>query len=145
MANYYTQFSLALPLADNAQKAWAKEVVDIVDEFCDDPDGFEASDDPLGILVNEHGEAPDWLGLDATVDEDGLWIHSEESGSPERVVQIIQAFLKKFDPDGRFGFEWANTCSKPRLDAFSGGAVFITAHDADWNVPSQWLAEKLTQ
>ena len=56
-----------------------------------------------------------------------LWIHTEDNGNIENVAAVAQAFLKKFYPDNTFGFEWAGTESKPLIDAFGGGAVFVTA------------------
>lgn len=40
------------------------------------------------------------------------------------------------------GFEWADTCSKPRLDAFGGGAMFVTATEIRGMHTSRWLAEQ---
>jgi hypothetical protein len=60
----------------------------------------------------------------------------------ESLVDLLQDFLKKNRPDSYLGFEWANTCSKMRLDEFSGGAVFITADKTDWVSTYDFLETK---
>jgi hypothetical protein len=54
-----------------------------------------------------------------------LWIHDDCSGDPERVIAFVLLCAEQFDLKGLWGFEYANTCSKPRLDAFGGGAHVI--------------------
>jgi hypothetical protein len=57
------------------------------------------------------------------VQADGVWFHPDESGNPSAVAAMITALLERFPasyPKG-FQFTWAETCSKPRLDEFSGG------------------------
>lgn len=167
MANNYTEFSFAIPLRTDEQKAWGREVKAYLDSavandcipvctHCavdlavinehtlsamndgegDDCDGHELH--PLADLLS----GDDYLGYNVEVDSDELWIYAEEGGTPEYVVPLAQAYLEKFDPDGSLGFCWADTCSKPRLDEFGGGAVFITATDAKWINTYQWLGEQ---
>ncbi len=109
MANYYTQFSCTFDVgsAENAIAALA-----LLDRVRDDPDddeppyGFDAVVDPTspGVL---------WL-----CDGDG-------EGDPEHVIAFVLACAAAFDLAGRWGFAWALTCSKPRLDGFGGGAQLI--------------------
>ena len=46
------------------------------------------------------------------------------------------ACAEGFDLTGRWGFVWALTCSKPRLDGFGGGAQLI---DLDARKSLAWL------
>ncbi len=39
----------------------------------------------------------------------------------------MRDFLKRFRPNDSFSMGHAFSCSKPRLDGFGGGAVFVTA------------------
>jgi len=36
-------------------------------------------------------------------------------------------------------FEWSNDCSKPRVDAYGGGAVIITARKIKSMSTTEWL------
>jgi hypothetical protein len=47
-------------------------------------------------------------------------------------VDLVQAFLKRFELDLVVSFQWANTCSRPRPNAFGGGAVVISRRNAMW-------------
>jgi hypothetical protein len=44
-----------------------------------------------------------------------------------RFCTFIQHLLQRFDPASHATLEWSNDCSKPRMDAFGGGAAIITA------------------
>jgi hypothetical protein len=38
------------------------------------------------------------------------------------VIIFVQRCAVAFGLTGRWGFQWANICSRPRINAFSGGA-----------------------
>lgn len=44
-----------------------------------------------------------------------------------RFCTFIQHLLQRFDPASHATLESSNDCSKPRMDAFGGGAAIITA------------------
>ncbi len=100
------------------------------------------ANEPFRALVEEVQDCSP--SFEVEVDSDGLWIHADEAGTPEHVVPLIQAYLQKFDPEGGIGFEWADYSDRPILDSFGGGAVWITATDAEWNSGSRWLADRST-
>lgn len=54
----------------------------------------------------------------------------------------MQEYLRRFHPDGFVTFAWSDSCSKPRLDEFGGGASFITADAVELMSVYQWQAEK---
>jgi hypothetical protein len=58
-----------------------------------------------------------------------LWLYEEEGCTLDKPIGIVQEFFKKFRPTATLIFSWAETCSKPRVDEFGGGACLITA---DW-------------
>lgn len=144
MADNFTHFSFAIPLEGDEQKAWAQRAVDylnaaaMVDLDPDELEGIDGDDEFRSILPDD-----EIVGFEASVDEDGIWIHSEDSGTPEHVVGLAQAFLVKCDPDGYVSFEWADTCSRPILDSFGGGAAFITATDERWMASSTWIVDQI--
>jgi hypothetical protein len=57
--------------------------------------------------------------------------YSEDSGTPQDAANLVQEFLARFRSEDTLGFKWANTCSRPLVDAFGGDAVFITATSSD--------------
>jgi hypothetical protein len=47
--------------------------------------------------------------------------------------------LQKFAFAGGAAFEWSHDCSKPRTDAYGGGAAFVTANEIETFTTSEWL------
>ena len=132
MANYPTLFSFAVTDLTDAQRTWLEALL------ATDEEGLPSAE--LRPLLAD--ETP---GFAAQFEDDGrtLWVHSEDGGTPADAANVVQQFLARFRPEDSLGFEWANTCSRPIIDAFGGGAVFITATHQRWNNSSTWLAEQL--
>ncbi len=133
MPNYYTQFSTAIESLSEDEAAWLKRVLQ--DTWDLDPDGSE-----YAWLIEQMDETDTdlegWPSFGHQFKENGdkpyLWVYSEESGNIEHVAGLVQAFLAKFRPDVTVSLEWAETCSKPAVDSFGGGAVVVTATEQHW-------------
>jgi hypothetical protein len=69
----------------------------------------------------------DFPGFEYKLSKDNLWAYAEEDGNMDSLCRIVQAFFRKFRPDGFFYVTWANTCSKMRVNEFNGGAMVVTA------------------
>ena len=135
MADYFTKFSVVLPLPNEAAQRYALDLdanARRVAQGDEKPDNFPPS---LEEVIE------DWQFETDTESSDGkwgLWLHSDYGGI-DAVCAFVQHLLQKFDPKGRVGLEWSNDCSKPRLDAFGGGAAFITAKEIKTMNTSDWL------
>lgn len=107
MADYFTHFSCLLDVGTPQNAARALDLYNRLSEdgAAEDPpsDGFLLSIQP------EHG------GI-------RLWIRDDVTGDPPRVIDFVLLCAKTFGLTGRWGFQYANTCSRPRTDAFGGGA-----------------------
>jgi hypothetical protein len=122
MANNYTQFSFLLPLPTDPEKAklvpeWVKaqqEMTDVTQELDDNVEWYE------------------WYRYLMEFDPNGVWIYTDETGSPEAAANIAQLYLSDFDIEGGVLITWADTCSKPRIGEFSGGAVVVTKDKQMW-------------
>ena len=144
MANNYTQFSEVIPRLTPDEEAWIREQLDsgaMQDESRRSQLAWKPEFEDIDYVTFEWSVEDD---NDEDVDSCGrhLWLHSDESGSPIDVAAFVQAFLKKFRPDQSFALTWADTCSKPRVGEFSGGALFITAHAVEVCSPFEWLGER---
>jgi len=71
-----------------------------------------------------------------------LWLHSMYGGV-DAVCLFIQHLLQKFDPQGKVSFEWSHDCSKPRVDAYGGGAAIITAQKIKSMSTTAWLNQQI--
>lgn len=139
MANYYTHFSFVVPFevqSEMASKLLVQRLVgelgvliqDAIDQ--DGNDLFAMNDIPYGLSVEAEGT--------------DVWIHDDAGeGCIEPAVTAVRWLLDKPGAPGAVGFEWANTCSKPRVDGFGGGAVLVTRDDSHWMTTGEWLAKAL--
>ena len=91
-------------------------------------------------VFNEDMENP--ISNDWEMEGNCVWFHGDEYIDVDLASDIIQRFLKECRPDGSIGFTWAETCSKPRLNEFGGGACFITADKIEWISAHDWLKNK---
>ncbi len=132
MADYFTNFSFILPLADDAQKEYALNLAHTASQqrFAEEP---LPADFPTALV----DVLEDWQ-FELEADDDGLWLHSE-SGGIDAVCAFVRHLLEKFNPSGRITFEWSHDCSRPRLDAYGGGAAIITATEIKTMNTADWL------
>lgn len=116
MADYYESFSFMVPV--------------------DDPAGTLTELEPLVDLDQlENGtpeDHPVFAGVDAfglphmEAQEDGIWITDDAGGDIDVAAAIVRWLLERPGAPESVTFTWASSCSKPRLDAFSGGLVKVT-------------------
>ncbi len=86
--------------------------------------------------------------LTPEVDPTALWLSAEEDGNPEHVIAFVQRCGEAFGLTGRWGFRWALTCSRMRLDGWGGGAHVLdlaTGETVEWLDCEDWLAERLSE
>ena len=128
MADYFTHFSCLIDVGcpDKAARALAlSQELREADEDADDPavTGFD--------LVRQ--DAPEGSTL---------WIHDDEHGNVEAVVRFVLRLAEDLDLTGLWGFQYGLTCSRPRLDAFGGGAHVIdlgARKSIGWTSSQEWL------
>ena len=135
MANSYTQFSFTFPV-NEAEQAWLQAKIDRLTAliFGEVEPETEWEED----LVEESS-----FGLVVNFEEGAAYFMSEESGNVELAIDVVQQFLSHFRPTAAIGFEWANTCSKPRPGEFGGGACLITTTETKFINTGLWLAEQM--
>jgi hypothetical protein len=118
MANIYTQFSVIVPWQGPARPALLAKL--------------RESDDPGRLSPPcEFEDQPE-----------GIWLYSEDTCDLNGLVAILAEVQSGFGLPP-FGFEFSVSCSRPVLDEFGGGAVFLKDGEATWLNTSSWLAERL--
>lgn len=146
MANNYTQTSFFVPLSD-VQIDWCEMALRQAEECCDEPEGTAINCDDADIVAlvegwRESGYQPyveacrsDQNGVS------GLWF----SNGPHECVdlwfiaELLCGLTHKFPEIQPVGLMWADTCSKPRIDGFSGGAIVVWKGEAEWHNAETWL------
>lgn len=132
MADYFTHFSCLIDVGspDKAARALALfQELRAADQDADDPEvaGFNLM----------HRPAPE---------ASSLWIHDDDLGDVEAVIRFLLRLAEELDLNGLWGFQYALTCSRPRLDAFGGGAHVIdlgARKSIGWISTQEWLAAAL--
>lgn len=138
MANYYTNFSLVFVLPSKAARDKALEIVAQVERI--------KNEEILPLVLPEclqpFVEEDWWFEAEAENNEAagkwGLWLHSENGGI-DAACEFLRYLLREFDPTSCVSFEWSNDCSKPRTDAYGGGAAFVTAKEIKTMNTSSWV------
>lgn len=127
MANYYTLLSVLFPVGSVGNVAPA---LALYRRFRDELD-----------------EAGGWIGFTAEADDPpgsaDLWLHSDGDADIEHVIAFALRAAEAFDLQGLWGFHWALSCSKPRLDGYGGGAQLIDLgrrRSLDWLDCEHWLS-----
>jgi hypothetical protein len=82
-------------------------------------------------------ETEDWC-FETEADGNDLWLHSQDGGI-EAACAFIQHLLQKFEFAGAVTFEWSHDCTRPRTDAYGGGAAYITSSEIETFSTSEWL------
>ena len=135
MADYYTNFSMILKLGNETEQAYAIDLAhkaSIVQQGEDAPEDFPK--ELLGVIEDWQFETE----ADNSSTKYGLWLHSMDGGI-DAACQFIQHLLQKFDLAHSVSFEWSHDCSKQRVDAYGGGAAFITAKEIKTMSTHAWL------
>ena len=141
MADYFTNFSLLMALPTEAAEKYA---IDLAERAFRVHMGDESPDE---IPASLRDVAEDWqFDTDPGCPSSGwgLWLHSSDGGI-DAVCAFIQHLLERFDPTGSVSLEWSNDCSKPRVDAFGGGAALITAKKIKSISTGQWLDRQIAR
>ncbi len=130
MADYYTSFSVLLPVgAGNIEAALAL--------YAQFEQELEADHQSVGFLAEQD-----------TPNSDAVWLHDGNGeGDPEHVIAYAFRCAQAFGLTGRWGFHWSLSCSKPHLDGNGGGAQVLDLgrrESVDWVDTGQWLDEKLS-
>lgn len=97
VANYLTEFVIKIDCVSVEAKEWAEE---------------------QGIAVKCERSNGKWV---IHIDSDDV------EGDVDAVTNFMQGYLQQFEPGRTLGFEWANTCTHKRPDAFGGGFAVVTA------------------
>ena len=141
MADYFTNFSLIMPLPDEAAEKYALALAEQAFHI------HMGEEMPGDFPESLRDVVEDWqFDTDASDPSNGwgLWLHSS-SGGIDAVCAFLQHLLQRFDPAGHATLEWSNDCSKPRVDAFGGGAALITADKIKHLNTGQWLHRQVAR
>ena len=101
-------------------------------------------------LEDQEADEPQVSGFDLSI-QDGpdssiLWIRDDEHDDIEQVIGFVLRLAAEINLIGLWGFDYAHTCSSPRLEAFGGGAHVIdlgARKSIGWISTHEWLTATL--
>ena len=133
MDEYYRRFTTSVDLANTQEEAWVRE--QLADR---EPVGGRAwepaREEPLGFQ---------WEILEEPAGKRYLLLYSEDWGDPSAVGSFMQAFLRRFRPDGWLSLTFACGFDKFSVNETGGGAIFVTAESIFRHDVSDWVTEKI--
>jgi hypothetical protein len=137
MADNYLEFSVALDLKSDEERRWLQQQLEEVEH--------EAGDDMPRFLLDypDRDEGETFAGFEVAWHDDSVSFYAEEGVNVGHLVHLVQKFLRQFRPNEAWSVTWAETCSKPHVDEFGGGAAFVTADEVKWMSAHQFVEEQL--
>jgi hypothetical protein len=146
MPSNYTHFSFAFTLNSPAEAEYLETILQAADDYEEDATAKNTVDDIFGEDYEDYGT----LGFNYQISGDSgkqtMWIYdSDGEGNVDFAVSLVQTYLAKFNPTGIIAFEYAQTCSSPRVGEFGGGAVVVTADDEQWENTNSWVSRTVAQ
>ena len=131
MADYYTHFAALLHLQTAEQVEISRELY-------------------LALAADLEREEQAGIGfeLETSLPETEVHLVAEGDGDTEHVIAFVRRCARTFGLEGRWGFAYAETCSRPRLDGFGGGAIVLDLarpEPVEWVHTGEWLAERTGQ
>lgn len=133
MADYFTHFSCVLDVGSSEKAIAALDLLTRLHLDEDDADELEYAGFSLSLQD----------GLGSSI----LWFHDDDGqGDIEGVIRFVLRLAEEIDLPGLWGFEVAYSCSRPRLDAFGGGAHVIDLGERKsigWTSTHEWLEAAL--
>ena len=151
MANTYLQFSEAVYKLSDEERLWCEArlrhleaALTTLDDDGKNAEGISCAPEDRPYINGARRVGFHW-SINRDEDKHYLWIYAEEYGDVEHVALFVQEFLARFRSYEYFTLTWAQTCTKPRISEFSGGALFVTADEIAWNGTFPWLGEKIRE
>ena len=133
MADYYRTFAVGVRLQGKLAAAWVTETLRSRQK--NRQQLVDAGDD----------EAADAIGIEFHwFIEDG-YLHltdKGESGDVEHVANFLRQLVRLGYVQEPVAIHWADTCSRPRPDSFTGGAALVTNRRIYWFVLFDLVAKK---
>jgi hypothetical protein len=139
MADYYTQISMQIENMTPEEITWFEQKLD--SEMLTDEEYLQYREG----YTDDLDEKENWPPFRAAIhaNDRAVWF-TDDAGDIdiEALCALLCDFLRDWRPHQCICLEWANTCSKPRLDSFTGGAAFITHNTVEYHSTYDWLAKQ---
>jgi len=131
MADYFTNVCFEVVAAKDAAQVLV-DVNGLVGWWLDDDEPKPSATARL-LTVRVHDALGDDeratgvdMRLDTVGDDTTVTVTTESSVDMEVLCELLVAWLDHYNDDRRIEFVWSDDCSRPRLDAYGGGAAVVS-------------------
>lgn len=149
MANYYCQASVMIHYDTEEECSWLIQALTRArDGYCETCTHCHTAECPCGCYENDCDPA----GFTFQKDQDevgerddndtyvtrhvpAIWVSSDEYMDIDSLVNIVQRYQIIFNRQEHWIIEASYSCSKPRLDGFSGMGCLVSLGEAYWFYP----------
>jgi len=150
MAEYYNQSSFAFKLAGDTAAAkqqgeWLTEVHNRMELHTETEDGDELT--KVSELLHAEGcfELQCGWGWKLKIIDQDVYFSGDAFAylNIDLMLIVLREMIIRFDPEAIIYLEWANTCSRPLIDSFNGGAAVVHKNGTHNITTAQWVRETL--
>ena len=143
MANNYLHFSEQISDLTDEEIKFLNDAFGWTPPYNEDnelPEGFEW---PHWYDQDAEGVGFEYdLNYDLNQEERSLWVYAEEYGNVDTLAALVHELIVKFRPDYVFTLTYSETCSKPRLGEFGGGAIVVSKYGTRSINAHGWVSEE---
>jgi hypothetical protein len=152
MADNYQLFSAELDIQSREEYEFFKKIFNLdlasmfkgLDEQAKNAKLAELSDQ-FDIDFDDSDVEYKFPNFQYELSETSLWVYSEDYGDISQIGKIMISFFKKHRNNGVFYLTYSNTCSKPRIGEFGGGALFVTMHGMKHFNVDEFITQQLVE
>jgi hypothetical protein len=151
MANNYCQFSEVLSCGSKEEAQWVSRISQLALDYSleqvevgpDWNDDFEPITEDAKLAADIVDGGFNGCGFSFKIEDDSnVWFYAEECGDPGFVAEIVFEYFKKFNKKECFSISYAETCERPRVGEFGGGALFVTLDGIKFMNSYTWIQEQ---
>lgn len=145
MADYFTQYSVVVPIKSYEEAVWVNKYADLFRENWGTSEvwqeetlaaRFEELKQEIPVEAYDRMVEAGIMEMSCEIEladigkDPVVWVHDGGGGGGDMYLAavFILVFLARFSRDDEVFLHWADTCSKPRAGAFSGGTALVTGY-----------------
>lgn len=133
-ADYYRHFSVGVRLLGKLAGPWVTELM--ASRRTTWQQLIDAGEDDAAEAVG--------VDFDWSIEDGSLYLTDNgESGNVEHVADLLRELIRLGYVQEPVAIHWADSCSRSRPDAFTGGAAIVTKKRTYWFLLPELVAKKL--
>lgn len=146
MANYYVNYSEIIPKLNPEEKDWLKKELSVdTDKMSEEEEIAWKAERTTEVsdIVGRYWPEFEW-GFQKDKERGMyLWVTDGVIANMDHVLNLFQRFLIRWRPEELLVIRWSESCDKPRVGAFGGGAFVLSATESTYINTGEWVQHTL--